>query len=436
MTSTTETHPLDELVLFAEGRASSQERHRVVRHLLHGCASCAGALRRHLVPETDPEALSAAVDRVLERASAIAVQVDSGRSSVLRTLDRMENEPVEAQERWIDNLDATERRIACEDLVARCRESRREDAAFNLRVAALAVRAAEGIEDADRFELAAAAWAELGNAYRIPGDFPRAEEALQRAQELVERRGGAPAVEADIHLYRAALAHDQRQYDMAMAHYEESRQISRELGDRLGEIRVLVGMGPVQSHRTDPRDGVPYLQEALSLLEEGHAEPELLRLALHNMAHLSLDGGDPKTALQYVQQAMPLFEDGAPRLDRLRFQWLVGRLDRDLGRLEEAADSLEQARRSYMDEDLPYEVALIALDLALVYVRLAEREKLRRLAGETVGIFRTLGIAQESIMALKLLAQAEAAEAYEIVAQLSSILERRHPRRGSITAGG
>lgn len=434
MTSTTETHPLDELALFAEGRASSQERHRVVRHLLRGCPSCAAALRRHLVPEADPEALSAAVDRVLERASGLA-HVAAGYSTVVLGLDDAVTMSVPDQERWIDALDDTERRIACDDLIARCRESRREDAMLNLRVAALAVRTAEAIEDADRLQLAAAAWAELGNAHRIPGDFTSAEEALQRAQDLVERRGGAPVVEADIHLYRAALAHDQRQYDQAMAHYEKSREISRELCDELGEIRVLVGMGPVQSHRTDPQDGIPYLQEALSLLEDHH-QPELLRLALHNMAHLSLDSGNPEAALEYVRQAMPLFEVDAPRLDQLRFRWLVGRLERDLGQLEDAAESLEQARRSYMDEDLPYEVALIALDLALVYLRLAEREKLRRLASETVGIFRTLGIAQESIMALKLLAQAEATEAYEILAQLSSLLERRHPRRGSITAGG
>ena len=437
MTSTTETHPLEELALFAEGRASSQQRHRVVRHLLKGCASCAGRLRGHLVPEADPDALSAAVDRVLERATGLMLQTNRGRARGLDQLEHLDEMSATEQARWIDGLEPAERKMACEALIDRCREFRRRDAAVNLRLAQLAVRAVEEFEEADRFELAAAAWAELGNARRIPGDFSGAEKALTRAEELLEPRGGDSEVEATTHLYRAALAHDRRQYDQAVAHYQQSHAISRELGDELGEIRVLVGLGLVQSHLTDPRDGMAHLRKALKLLERQDA-PELLRLALHNMAHLSLDAGDPETALQYVQRARPLFEEGtAPRLDRLRFEWLVGRLARDLGRLEDAAESLEQARRSYLDEDLPYEVALVALDLAVVYVRLSEREKLRRLAGETVGIFRTLGIAQESIMALNLLARAEAAEAYEIVAQLSTVVEQRHPRRGgSITAGG
>lgn len=433
MTSTTGTHPLDELKLFATGEASSQERQRVVRHLLRGCPSCAEALRRHLVPEADLDALSAAVDRVIHRSRDLLPQVDELRSRVLEELDGLEAWSETEQEHWVDGLEAADCRIACENLVSRCREFRPRDASLNLRLAQLAVRAARGIEDADRFRLAANAWAELGNALRIPGDLAGAERALTRAQKLAERGERDPALEANIRLYRAALAHDQRRYDQALALYERSRELCREIGDELGEIRVLIGMGPVQSHRTEPRDGIPYLEEALRLLE-GRDEPELIRRAVHNLAHLHLDAGNLEAASRCIQAAAPYFDERAPRLDRLRFQWNLGRLQRDLGRLENAAEALEGSRQSYMEEDLPYEVGLVALDLAVVYVRLGKRDELRKLANETVGIFRTLGIAQESIMALNLLAQAETAEAYDIVAQLNRVLERRHPRLGSVSA--
>lgn len=431
MTSTTKTHPLEELKLFATGEASSQERQRVVRHLLRGCPSCAEALRRYLVPEADLDALSAAVDRVIHRSRDLLPQVDEHRTRVLEELDVLEAWSETEQERWVDGLEAADCRIACEDLVFRCREFRRRDASLHLRLAQLAVRAADGVEDADRFELAADAWAELGNAHRIPGNFAAAEKALTRAQTLAHRKDRALEAEAKIHLYRALLAHDRRQFDQAMAHFERCRELFRELGDELGEIYALVSMGPVQGHRAEPQDGIPYLEKALELLK-GRNQPDLLRPALHNLAALYLDAGDLEAASRYVQQAMPLFDATAPRLDRLRFEWNLGRLQREMGRLEEAAESLERTRRSYMDEDLPYEVALAALDLAVVYVRLSKRDKLRQLAAETVGIFRTLGIAQESIMALNLLAQADASEAYKILTQLGTILERRHPRRGLI----
>jgi tetratricopeptide (TPR) repeat protein len=434
MDSTTDSHPREELELFAAGAASSEERQRVVRHLLRGCSSCAGELRRLLMPETDLEALSAVVDRVIARSHGLLPLVDERRIRILDQLDRVERMAPPEQERWLDGLGAAERRIACEILVSRCRDARRQNASLNLRLAELAVRAAKDLDDADRFELGAAAWIQLANARRDPGDFAGAEKALARAQELAERRGPAPRLEADLQLSLAALAHDRRQYDQALAHYKTARAIFRELGDELGEVRALVGMGPVQSQRTEPQDGIPYLEEALRLLEGRHHR-DLRRIALHNLAYLHVDGGDPETASRYVDEAAPLFDAGAPRLDRLRFEWNLGRLQRDLGRLEEAAESLEQTRQSYIDEDLPYEVGLVALDLAVVYVRLGRRDELRRLAGETVEIFRTLGIAQESIMALNLLAQAEAAEAYEIVAQVGKVLERLHPRRGSITGG-
>lgn len=430
MSSNTESHPREELALFAAGVASSEQRQRVVRHLMRGCKSCARLLRQALMPEADLDALSAAVDRVIHRSRTLSPVVDEGRRRVHEDLERLETMSETEQERWIDDLEVRHLHVAVEFLVNRCRHSRREDASLHLRLAQLAVRAAERMEGPSRFEFCAAAWAELGNARRIPGDLAGAEKALHRAEGLAERATQAREVEANIDLYRAALAHDQRRYEEAMALYERSRALCREIGDELGEIRVLIGMGPVQSHRTEPQDGIPYLEEALKMLE-GRDEPELIRRAVHNLAHLHLDAGNLEAASRCIQMAAPLFDEGAPRLDRLRFQWNLGRLHRDMGRLDDAVESLEGSRQSYLEEDLPYEVGLVALDLAVVYVRLGKRDELRKLANETVGIFRTLGIAQESIMALTLLAQAETAEAYDIVAQLSRVLERRHPERGS-----
>lgn len=433
MTST-EYHPLNEIARFAEGEASHEERLRVIQHLLHGCSSCGDAIRARLLPETDPEALDAAVDRVLDRSQELFQRIDTERSHLEQEIANIERLPAAQQEQWIDGMVDLERRTACEMLVSRCRDSRHEDAVLNRRLAELAVRAAEGLEGPERAEVAARAWAELSNARRIPGDLTGAEQALTQAEQLAEGAGVDASVQADILVFRAALAHDQRQYDQAMSYYEEAREICRRIGDEPREISVLISMGPVQSHRSEPRDGIPYVHQALERLEQVKPDqPELHRIALHNLAHLSLEAGDLEATSRHVETARPLFETGGPYLDRLRFEWLVGRLQRDRGELDRAAEALERVRQSYLEEDLPYEVALVALDLAAVYVRLRKREKLRELAAETVSIFRALGIAQESIMALSVLAQVGMTEAMEQVAQLSATIERRHPRRGSIS---
>lgn len=432
MTSTTDTHPLRELHLFARGEADPGERQRVVRHLLRGCDSCASALRKELAPVADLDALSAAVDRVLERSQALIHQVDDRRAVAIDGLENLETLSAEQQEEWIDRLESLDRRIVCEMLIDRCRDSRHQDASLHLRLAQLAVRAAEAMEDSGREEWTARSLAELGNARRIPGDLVGAERALAQAESVLEAAETEyPTTVADLQVYRAALANDQRRYDEAMGHYELAREMYRQLEDDEAEVGVLIGMGLVQNHRTEPKDGIPYLEEALDRLDPD--QTNLLRITLHNLAHLHLDAGDPQTALQFARRARPLFDGNAPRLDRVRFDWLAGRLQGDLGKLEEAAESLQQTRQTYMDENLPYEVALVSLDLAAVYAQRGEREALKTLAGETVGLFRALGIAQESTMALKLLSRVEASEALELVSQLTGVLESRHPRYGAIS---
>lgn len=433
MTSTNEMHPLRELHRFAQGDADAEERQKVVRHLLRGCASCAATLRGELAPVADLDALSAAVDRVLERSQALVHQVDDHRARAIEGIETLDTLSAERQDEWIDALETLDRRIVCEMLTERCRDSRHQDASLHLRLAQLAVRAAEGMEDSGRDEWMARSLAELGNARRIPGDLAGAAQALAQAEAIVEDTEELPEVAALLDFYRATLAHDQRRFAEAMSHYEKARDAYRQLEDEDAEIGALIGMGFLQGHWTESKDGIPYLEEALRRLDAD--QPDLQRITLHNLAHLYLDAGDPETAAVYVRQAQPLFDADAPRLDRLRFEWLTGRLQRDLGRLEEAASWLEGIRHSYSEAELPYEVALVSLDLAAVYAQSGRRESLKELAAETLDLFRSLGIAKESLVALNLLATAEASEALDLVARLTGVLERRHPQLGGIGLG-
>jgi|GEM_PF-5333081 len=432
MTSTATKHPLRELRLFARGEAGSDERQRVVRHLLRGCASCAGALRAELTPKADLEALSAAVDRVLERSRELIERTEQSRTQASQGLERLEAMSDNQQEAWIDALSPMDRPAVVETLLSRCRELRHESSALHLRWAKLTLRTAEGAVAEDRLELAARAWAELGNAHRLPGNLTAAEQALQQARKHLGQVSRPSTddtdtlAEAELVNAEAALAHDLREYDQAIAGYREARQLYRAMGDEERVLSCTISLAGIVARTQELEDGIEMLEELLLLddLDTFH----LRRYALNNLADLYLEAGNVEQATRWAEEAWNLAGESYPHLEQLRFQWLFGRLARERGELEKAASLLEECHQSYIEQDHPYEVALVALDLAVVYIRLGEWDRLGRLAQETVRIFRALGISRESIMALKVLNQAETAEALEVVAHLTPVvkLSRRH----------
>ena len=139
-------------------------------------------------------------------------------------------------------------------------------------------------------------------------------------------------------------------------------------------------------------------------------------------------------AIVLIREARPLFELAAPRLDRLRFDWLAARVDADLGLYGAAARQLAYLRRYYGEEGLPYEVALVSLDLVGIYARQERRADLKELVGETAELFRDLGIGRETLAALTLLAQAHQAEALALIRHLTS--EVKGARRAARQQGG
>jgi hypothetical protein len=145
---------------------------------------------------------------------------------------------------------------------------------------------------------------------------------------------------------------------------------------------------------------------------------DALLARLKSLAILA-ESGELHEAVDLVKRVRHLFEARAPKIDRLRFDWVAARLESELGNYESAAMALVSLRRGFLGENLPYDVALVSLDLALTYARLGRRRELRQIAAETSFLFASLGIDREHIGSLNLLSQTNEAQVAEVAAALA-----------------
>ena len=168
----------------------------------------------------------------------------------------------------------------------------------------------------------------------------------------------------------------QRRFDEAVSALTEAAAIYRQLGETHAFARTLVHQAmPSCSRRNRERCG--RLNQAIPLIDH-EGDPHLLLAACHNLVRCYIDLDQPEWALSIFSETRDLYTEFGDSLILLRANWQEGQLLRDLGHLRAAESALLRARQGFMDRGLMYEVAVICLDLAALYVKLKAIEISRR----------------------------------------------------------
>ena len=187
-------------------------------------------------------------------------------------------------------------------------------------------------------------------------------------------------------------------------------EFCRSVHDLDGVARGRLQIANVHAVMGDVESAIEWTWTSLQGLGTG-VPLRALFLPVHSLMHWLAEAGHHGLAAELMDTAHPIYEACAGEVDLARFDWVRARLEIQLNRLDEAAWALEDLRDQFVGLGLTFDVALASLDLAFVYARQGRTTELQELAAELLPIFRSLGIARESLATLTLLRRAEARHA-------------------------
>ena len=286
-----------------------------------------------------------------------------------------------------------------------------------LELADLALRVADLTpgEEKWRQRLHGYAWAHVGNARRVKGDLPSAEEAFGRAQQLwsadVNRDSGL-LDEARVLGLRSSLLRDQRRFTEAIELLDQALIVDKGL-----ETKYLhLNRAKLFEELEDFSKAVEALRSAAPLIES-EGETRFLFILRHNLAvNLCFLGRYGET-----RELLPSLGTLAARLgndlDRLRVRWLEGRLLVGLGKKDEGIGTLFRVREELISRGVAFDAALVSIEMAVIYLEEQRTEEVKHLARQMASVFRLQGVHREALAALKLFR--DAAECQTVTLELA-----------------
>ncbi|MDP9120604.1 MAG: hypothetical protein M3O15_04425, partial [Acidobacteriota bacterium] len=264
----------------------------------------------------------------------------------------------------------------------------------------------------------------LSNALRACNDLPGAETVLARGRALWEAGApGDPGVlnETWLPWIEANLRKDQRRFAEALQRIDEALALDT------GELRAqtLMSKSNILRRLDDSEASTAVLLEAEPLID-AEGEP---RLAFGVRFNLVAD----LCALGRVAEAelrLPAVQALAKRLgeplDLIRCRWLQGKIHAGLGRVDEALAAFGQVRRTFGEQRLAYDYALVSLELSLLLLEQGRAAEVAALAAEMLWIFEAQEVHREAVAALRIFCDAakRTAATVELAQRIGRYLRR------------
>lgn len=354
------------------------------------------------------------LDRVFSRIATEEAGIEAARRRADVLFEELMQHPPARQQLLVQNSSRFRDRMLCERLLTASHDEGFREPARSEQLARIAVAVAERVADicpeaaldssspAPSDTLAgmrARAWAQLGNALRIRSDLDGAAAAFRSAEALMAAHPRLGLLDkARIFDLKASLCRDRRHFPEAARLLDRVITIYQRLGQSNLTGRALTQKATLQFYAGNREDCMVLLRRALELIDP-HEDPRCYLNARHNLIAALADDGKPREAFAMLFHTRPLYLKMGDRMNLLRLRWLEGQVARGLHRLEQAEAAFREVRCAYVEMGLEYDVALVSLDLAMVFAEQGRATEMRRLAEEMLAFFESRQILPEAMAA-------------------------------------
>lgn len=277
-------------------------------------------------------------------------------------------------------------------------------------------------------------------AYAVTGSASRVTRCLDSAEELFRkaagfcRGAGAPRIaQAELCWRRAELRADQKRYGEALKLTRDSSRLYRAEGHLQGLGIALAIRGMVYALNRRFAEAVSTLSKALGTYK---LPPRAEYSATHNLGCALAEADNPDLAMaeRHLHRARQML---GPRrsVQKSRLYWIEGMifLRRGSAFIERGEQRLLRALTGFLKFQVPYEIALVSLDLSTL-LRFQKRwPELEELAAATYRGFRKLREDSQALAALKLWLDASRSRSLseELIFEVKTTLEARMRREGT-----
>jgi len=410
------------LQAFASGELSREGARAVVAHLLSGCQACRSESAGVWLLEKSQEALPAdAYDTAFDRVLAVF----QGGSGAIATAPSPAAGWLQERAGVAADVQGPE---LVEALLQRAWDLRHESPEETRRISRMAVLAAGAlspeIHGAPRVaDLLSRASASYGNACRIAGDLDEAQEALDRAAELLARGTGDLADRARIYEFKASLEAARGNYDPAMAALDAAYALHIERDDTHMAGRDLITKGLYLGHTGRSRDAFRLTQRGLGMVDETR-EPGLVLSAIHNQLWFLVESGRLREARSLLGAHRDRLATGETQ--RLDLLWLEGRISAGLRNEEAGLRDLEAAEQGFLATGRRAQAANVQLDQAAVHLRQGDSARALALIRAAEEAFLQMDVPQSTRMGLAFVRRslAERQIPAQFVLRLADIVRR------------
>ncbi len=257
----------------------------------------------------------------------------------------------------------------------------------------------------------------LATAYRATGQHAAADSEYGRAQRLADSEALSPVARADLDIRISVLRARKDRFSEALDLVDAAETAYRQAGDRRRLAKAHSTRGYILNESRRFFAAIPWHGQSLTLALEiqrtNPADPadvaalaRVVEAARVNMAWAVTNApeirGFAAIALDCITRAYRELRGRRNSLTRHLLQWTEGKIFARIDRPDRAETRFNVARRGFVRLEVPWELALVSLDLAALY-RAGERwEELEDLAADTFRHFRELAADHEAIAALSL----------------------------------